>query len=66
MSALALAAVVLAAAAAALRWLRVAQREHYLSGSATRFAMRWWFGQSQNRLLAVAVLVGVVGAFGRP
>ena len=66
MSVLALAAVVLAAAAAALRWLRVAQREHYLAGSATRFAMRWWFGQSQNRLLAVAVLVGVVGAFGRP
>jgi len=65
-SAIALAAVLLAAAAAALRWLRVAQREHYLAGSATRFAMRWWFGQSQNRLLAVAVLVGLVGAFGRP
>jgi UDP-N-acetylmuramoyl-tripeptide--D-alanyl-D-alanine ligase len=66
MSDIALAAVVLAAAASALRWLRVAQREHYLAGSATRFAMRWWFGQSQNRLLAVAVLVGLVGAFGRP
>jgi UDP-N-acetylmuramoyl-tripeptide--D-alanyl-D-alanine ligase len=65
-SALALIAVVLAAAAAALRWLRVAQREHYLAGSASRFALRWWFGQSQNRLLAVAVLVGLIGAFGRP
>ena len=29
-------------ALAALRWLRVAQREHYLAGSATRFAGRWW------------------------
>lgn len=27
---------------AALRWLRVAQREHYLAGAVTRFAIRWW------------------------
>ncbi|HVB06643.1 MAG TPA: UDP-N-acetylmuramoyl-tripeptide--D-alanyl-D-alanine ligase [Acidimicrobiales bacterium] len=27
---------------AALRWLRVAQREHYLPGSVLRFALRWW------------------------
>ena len=25
-----------------LRWLRVAQREHYLPGSTSRFARRWW------------------------
>jgi UDP-N-acetylmuramoyl-tripeptide--D-alanyl-D-alanine ligase len=25
-----------------LRWLRVAQREHYLAGSVSRFALRWW------------------------
>jgi UDP-N-acetylmuramoyl-tripeptide--D-alanyl-D-alanine ligase len=25
-----------------VRWLRVAQREHYLAGSVTRFAARWW------------------------
>jgi UDP-N-acetylmuramoyl-tripeptide--D-alanyl-D-alanine ligase len=65
-TALVLGVVVLAAAASALRWLRVAQREHYLPGSASRFALRWWFGQSQNRLLAVAVLVGLVGSIGRP
>ncbi len=36
-------AVLLAAGVlAALRWLRVAQREHYLAGSVTRFAIRWW------------------------
>ena len=27
---------------AGLRWLRVAQREHYLAGSVSRFAGRWW------------------------
>ncbi len=27
---------------AGLRWLRVAQREHYLAGSVLRFAGRWW------------------------
>src|SRR3954465_7725732 len=27
---------------AGVRWLRVAQREHYLPGSVTRFASRWW------------------------
>jgi UDP-N-acetylmuramoyl-tripeptide--D-alanyl-D-alanine ligase len=25
-----------------MRWLRVAQREHYIPGSVTRFAIRWW------------------------
>lgn len=27
---------------AGIRWLRVAQREHYLPGSVSRFALRWW------------------------
>ncbi|HWG74237.1 MAG TPA: Mur ligase family protein [Acidimicrobiales bacterium] len=31
-----------AAAVASLRWLRVAQREHYLASSTSRFAARWW------------------------
>ena len=26
----------------AWRWLRVAQQEHYIAGSVTRFAARWW------------------------
>lgn len=36
--------VVMAAAWAlsAVRWLRVAQREHYLAGSVVRFGWRWW------------------------
>lgn len=31
-----------------LRWLRVAQREHYLAGSASRFALRWWRSSAYN------------------
>jgi UDP-N-acetylmuramoyl-tripeptide--D-alanyl-D-alanine ligase len=33
---------------AGARWLRVAQREHYLAGSTTRFAYRWWIGVRSN------------------
>lgn len=44
-----------AGAVAGLRWLRVAQREHYLAGSATRFAVRWW------RIDAVAVTLLLLG-----
>ncbi len=45
-------------ALAYVRWLRVAQREHYLAGSTVRFARRWWGSSTINRLL------GVVGAAG--
>jgi UDP-N-acetylmuramoyl-tripeptide--D-alanyl-D-alanine ligase len=45
---------------AGLRWLRVAQREHYLPGSCSRFARRWWFGLGFNTLLAVGILINVV------
>jgi UDP-N-acetylmuramoyl-tripeptide--D-alanyl-D-alanine ligase len=57
---------VVATILAGLRWLRVAQREHYLPGSASRFALRWWAGIGPNRLLGVAVVVGIVGTFVRP
>jgi UDP-N-acetylmuramoyl-tripeptide--D-alanyl-D-alanine ligase len=40
------------------RWLRVAQREHYLAGSATRFAFRWWIGVRSNAPLFVAAIAG--------
>ena len=56
----ALAACIVATALAGLRWLRVAQREHYLAGSCTRFAVRWWFGLGFNTLLAVGVGINVV------
>ncbi len=44
-----------AAAIAALRWLRVAQREHYIAGTVTRFAYRWWT-TGVNRVLAVLAI----------
>jgi UDP-N-acetylmuramoyl-tripeptide--D-alanyl-D-alanine ligase len=49
---------------AALRWLRVAQREHYLAGSTMRFASRWWRCTSANAALfslgVVALLAGFI------
>ena len=38
------------------RWLRVAQREHYVPLSATRFAIRWWTIGVSNRALAAIAL----------
>ena len=51
-------ACVAACVPAGLRWLRVAQREHYLAGSVWRFAGRWW-RIGVNPLVA---LIGVAGA----
>lgn len=65
MTALAEAAGLAAAAVAGLRWLRVAQREHYLPGSATRFALRWWT-LGPNKVLSAAVALGVVLSVGSP
>lgn len=47
---------------AALRWLRIAQREHYLPGSASRFAWRWWATTPLNRVLLILATIGVVGS----
>ncbi len=55
---------VAAAAVSSIRWLRVAQREHYLSGSAARFAWRWWKVPVNLVLLAVVVVAATLG-FGR-
>lgn len=53
--------VSLAASAAlgGLRWLRVGQREHYLAGSTTRFALRWWL---LSPLSVGLIVLGIVGA----
>ena len=45
---------------AGLRWLRVAQREHYLAGSVLRFAGRWWSSTLANKALATVALVAAV------
>jgi UDP-N-acetylmuramoyl-tripeptide--D-alanyl-D-alanine ligase len=48
---------------ATFRWLRVAQREHYLSGSVARFARRWW-GRDWVHIAAAAGALGSVVAEG--
>jgi len=48
----------LAMALAGLRWLRVAQREHYLAGAAGRFAWRWW---SEGPLAIGGVALALAG-----
>ena len=57
---------VVVALAAGLRWLRVAQREHYMTGSVVRFARRWWLSSSVNLLLIMAGIIGVVGVWWWP
>jgi UDP-N-acetylmuramoyl-tripeptide--D-alanyl-D-alanine ligase len=59
MTAVALVACAVATGLAGMRWLRVAQREHYLAGSCTRVAVRWWFGLGFNTLLAVGAVLNV-------
>jgi len=59
MTVAAIVAGLVAAALADWRWLLVAQREHYLAGSATRFALRWW-RQGPNVVLGAAAVLGVV------
>ncbi len=67
MTAVLLAVVTLAGAApAALRWLRVAQREHYLAGSGLRFAARWARSGPPNGMLVAAIAADVVVAFWVP
>ncbi|HLI43754.1 MAG TPA: Mur ligase family protein [Acidimicrobiales bacterium] len=56
--ALAVAGIVLAT----VRWLRVAQREHYVLGEPTRFAWRWWASSLPNAALGTAAVAAAVAA----
>jgi len=51
---------------AGLRWLRIAQREHYLAPSVSRFALRWWTNGPSNLGLLALGLVGIIGTFWNP
>lgn len=55
------AACALASIPAGLRWIRVAQREHYLPPNVSRFAWRWWTSGAINYVLLGIGLVGVIG-----
>jgi UDP-N-acetylmuramoyl-tripeptide--D-alanyl-D-alanine ligase len=59
-------ACALALVPAGARWLRVAQREHYLPGSTTRFAARWWGRGALAQALAASGLAAVAVAFWYP
>ncbi|MFP3915218.1 MAG: Mur ligase family protein [Actinomycetota bacterium] len=58
---LVVAVLAVAGAVGSLRWLRVAQREHYLAGSATRFALRWWRLHSMNVTLLLMGVGAILG-----
>ena len=47
-----------------VRWIRVAQREHYIPGSTTRFALRWWRARPMNVILGCTALVAAVISWG--
>jgi UDP-N-acetylmuramoyl-tripeptide--D-alanyl-D-alanine ligase len=49
-----------AVVAASIRWLRVAQREHYLVGAVIRFAWRWWARDVIDATAALVALAGTV------
>lgn len=55
-------ACALATVPAGLRWLRVAQREHYLAPSVSRFALRWWRTGWFNFAFVIIAIVGLVGS----
>jgi UDP-N-acetylmuramoyl-tripeptide--D-alanyl-D-alanine ligase len=48
-----------------VRWLRIAQREHYLP-AVSRFALRWWSASPVNRVLFLIGLVGLVAVWWTP
>lgn len=60
------AACAAASVPAGLRWLRVAQREHYLPWSAGRFQWKWWLSSRANMALALASIAGILGSVFHP
>jgi len=58
-----LVACLIATIPAGLRWLRVAQREHYLPGAVATFAGRWWTSGPINIALLAVMLIGLVGSW---
>ena len=49
-----------------LRWLRVAQREHYLPGMTLRFARRWWGSSAANVAIFTAGVGGALASLAYP
>jgi UDP-N-acetylmuramoyl-tripeptide--D-alanyl-D-alanine ligase len=57
---------VFAALVASMRWLRVAQREHYIAGYTSRYAWKWWTAAPYNVIAGVAGLIGVIASVKAP
>jgi UDP-N-acetylmuramoyl-tripeptide--D-alanyl-D-alanine ligase len=53
---------VVAMVPAGLRWLRVAQREHYLAGQVNRFETRWIWSSGLNVVLGLVAALGLAGS----
>ena len=55
-------------AVASIKWLRVAQREHYVPGYVVRFASRWYFSRESttNTSIAIVMAFAFVAAISRP
>ena len=62
----ALCLVVAAASVGTIRWLRVAQREHYLRGSVARFAWRWWRSTVTNEAAFIAGAAAAISSAAFP
>jgi UDP-N-acetylmuramoyl-tripeptide--D-alanyl-D-alanine ligase len=62
LSAVALGAAAISIICADLRWLRVAQHEHYLPGAVARFGWRWWTSTPFNIALAAAAVISAAVA----
>jgi UDP-N-acetylmuramoyl-tripeptide--D-alanyl-D-alanine ligase len=45
------------------RWLRIAQREHYIAGSVSRFAIRWWLSSPLNKALGSTLILALAVAW---
>ena len=58
--------LVVAAGVGAVRWLRVAQREHYLAGSVSRFEGRWFRARPVNLALGMATAALIVAGVAVP
>ena len=58
----AMASCLVAAGVAGIRWLRVAQREHYLPDATSQFAILWWWTRAQapTRILGIAGCAALV------
>lgn len=54
---------IVAAGFANVRWLRVAQREHYLAGSVNRFASRWAISTPANLVIRYTSVLALVASF---